>query len=114
MSEKEKLAKEPSYKVEGISIHAYLDEAGEFRWVPASQACSDVDNARKTIDLLKKMPADRRVVWVKRLDTDQAKAKCPIMKNDARICGDLDELCATYGGSNLKETNKKEGKTSNE
>jgi hypothetical protein len=103
LSEKDNTKKESAYRVEGISIQAYLDEAGEFRWIPASQACSDKDNAKKILEVLRKMPEDRCAVWVKRFDTDQAKATCPIIHNEPDLCKEFDEFFErTYDTSKLR------------
>ena len=105
----EKTKHEPVYNVKGIPIHAYLIETGEFRWIPTVQACCDKENAKKILEVLKKMPEDRRAVWASRLDTEQAKTKCPIFREEADLCKEFDEFCAAYNRSKLKRADKRKG-----
>jgi len=82
--------------MKGIRIHAYLSENGEFRWVPATVACSSKENTKDILEVLKKMPKDRRTVWTSRLDRDQTKINCPIIRDNTDICQEFDEFCAAY------------------
>ena len=102
----EKTRQEPVYTVKGIPINAYLIETGEFRWTPTSQACGDKENARKILQVLKKMPEDRRKVWASRLDTEQAKMACPIIRKETDLCEEFDQFCAAYNKSKSKRTDK--------
>ena len=86
----EKKKTELPYKIRGIPVHAYVTESGEFRWIPAAQACSDKDNAERILEVLKKMPNDRRTVWASRLDMEQTKKSCPVIRDE--LCGDFDEF----------------------
>jgi len=101
--------REPVYTVKGIPIQAYLIETGEFRWTPTSQACIDKENAKRILDVLKKMPEDRRTVWASRLDTDQAKMACPVIRTEADLCKEFDEFCAAYNRPELKRTDTRKG-----
>lgn len=106
----EKTKREQVYEVKGIPIHAYLIETGEFRWTPASEACGDRQNAKKILEVLKKMPEDRRAVWASRLDSEHAKARCPVIRDDPGLCQEFDAFCAAYDRSQEKSTNtRKEG-----
>ena len=90
----EKTKNEHAYYMKGIPIHAYLSENGEFRWIPAPVACDSKENTKDILEVLKKMPEDRRAVWGSRLDKDQAKIGCPIIRDDTDICQEFDEFCA--------------------
>jgi len=105
----EKTRQERVYEVKGIPIHVYLIETGEFRWIPTFQACGDKENAKKILEVLKKMPEDRRAVWASRLDTEQAKMTCPVIRKEADLCKEFDEFCAAYNRPKLKETDKRKG-----
>lgn len=105
----EKTKQEPVYKVKGIPIHAYLIETGEFRWIPTFQACGDRENAKKTLEVLKKMPEDRRAVWASRLDKKQAKMTCPVIRKEADLCKEFDEFCAAYSRSKPERAEKMKG-----
>jgi len=96
-----------AYELKGIPINAYLIETGEFRWTPTSQACRDKENAKKILEVLKKMPEDRRAVWASRLDTEQAKATCPIIRKEADLCNEFDQLCDAYKKPKLKRTDER-------
>jgi len=105
----EKTKQEHVYEVKGIPVHAYLLETGEFRWIPTFQACGDKENAKKILEVLRKMPEDRRAVWASRLDTEQAQITCPIIRKEADLCKEFDELCAAYSKPKLKSTDQKNG-----
>lgn len=100
---------EPVYNVKGIPINAYLIETGEFRWVPTVQICRDEESAKRILEVLKKMPEDRRAVWASRLDIEQTKMKCPIIPKEADLCKEFDEFCATYNRSKPKSADKNKG-----
>jgi len=106
---KEKKKREPVYDVKGIPIHAYLIETGEFRWIPTSEACGNRENANKILKVLRKMPEDRRSVWVSRLDAEQTKKMCPVIHEEADLCKEFDELYAAYSKPKLKRTNRAKG-----
>jgi len=105
----EKTKHEPAYKMKGIPINAYLIETGEFRWIPTAQACGDKENTKRILEVLKKMPEDRRAVWGSRLDIEQTKMKCPIIRKEPDLCKEFDQFCAAYDRTNLKRTHKKKG-----
>lgn len=105
----EKTKQEQAYEMKGIPIHAYLNETGEFRWIPASQGCRDKNQAKMILEVLKKMPEDRRAVWASRLDTQQTETTCPIIRKETDLCKELDELCAAYNKPKLKKTDQKNG-----
>jgi hypothetical protein len=105
----EKTKQEHVYEMKGIPIHAYLTETGEFRWIPTSKNCGDKNQAKTILEVLKKMPEDRRAVWASRLDTDQAETTCPIIRKEADLCKEFDELCAAYNKPKLKRTDQKNG-----
>ena len=63
-SAEEKTKNEQAYYMKGIPIHAYLSENGEFRWIPAAVACSNKENTKDILEVLKKMPEDRRLFGV--------------------------------------------------
>lgn len=98
---------ERTYELKGIPINAYLIETGEFRWTPTSQACSDKENAKKILEVLKKMPEDRRAVWASRLDKEQAKITCPIIRKEADLCKEFDEFCDAYKRPKSKGTDER-------
>jgi len=95
--------------VKGIPVQAYLIENGEFRWIPAFQACGDREKAEEMLGVLKKMPEDRRRVWASRLDTEQTKTRCPVIRKEADLCKKFDEFCAAYSKPKLKRTDKRKG-----
>ena len=113
MSEpKEKSKREGVYTVKGVPINVYLSETGDFRWIPTSPACSDSKHAKEFLEVLRKMPADRRAVWAARLDAEQAKIACPIISEDVDLCKAFDQLCTAHDKIKLKqikETNGGEG-----
>lgn len=98
----EKTKKEQVYTVKGIPVSVYLSETGDFRWIPASLACDDKEKAKEFLEVLKKMPEDRRAVWASRLDTEQAKTTCPVIRNESDLCKEFDQFCAAYNKPNLK------------
>ena len=100
------------YTVKGVPIKVYLSETGDFRWIPTSPACGDKEHAKEFLEVLQKMPTDRRAVWATRLDAEQAKIACPIINEDPDLCKTFDQLCAAYNKPKLKqikETNGGEG-----
>jgi hypothetical protein len=105
----EKTKQERAYEMKGISIHAYLTETGDFRWIPTSKSCDDKNQAKTILEVLKKMPEDRRAVWASRLDTDQAELTCPIIRKETDLCKEFDELCAAYKRPKPKRTDQKNG-----
>jgi hypothetical protein len=106
MSESEKHS-EHIYTMKGIPVNAYLSETGEFRWIPAPPACSDKTKAKEIIEVLKKMPDDRRTVWASRLDTDQIATTCPIIRTETDLCKEFDQFCAAYSKPKLETPDKK-------
>ncbi len=108
MSNSEKHS-EHIYTMKGIPVNAYLSETGEFRWIPASPACSDKIKAKEILEVLKKMPDDRRTVWASRLDPDQIETTCPIIRKEADLCKEFDEFCAAYNRPKQKSTDQNNG-----
>jgi len=104
-----KTKRERVYEVKGIPIHAYLIDTGEFRWIPTFQACGDRENAKKILEVLKKMPEDRRRVWASRLDMEQTETICPVIRKEADLSKEFDEFCAAYSKPKLKRTDKRKG-----
>lgn len=98
-----------SYHIKGIPLHAYLTETGDFKWIPTSQACVDKENAKTILDVLRKMPEDRRQVWASRLDVNEVRATCPIIKNQPDLCEQFDNLCNAYNPSKLRTAKEKKG-----
>jgi len=95
-AEENEKPKEHVYMMRGIPVHAYLTDTGEFRWIPAFEACGDKEKAKRIVEVLKKIPADRRTVWAQRLDLEEAKITCPVIRNEVDLCKDLDDLCTAY------------------
>jgi hypothetical protein len=85
---------ESFYRIKGIPINVYLDETGEFRWVPTS--CTDEKTVKKALEVLRKMPDDRRDVWGARLDREDTMARCPIIKNEPELSKEFNEFCAAH------------------
>lgn len=110
----EKTKQERVYRMEGIPISAYLSETGEFRWVPTAQACCDSQNTKRMLEVLKKMPEDRRTVWASRLDIEQTKMKCPVIRKETDLCKEFDEFCAAYDRTKKSADKRKGGERSNE
>jgi len=92
----EETEKESPYQMKGIPVNAYLIETGEFRWIPKTQACTNKEKARQILEVLKKMPDDRQRVWASRLDIEQTKTKCPVIRKEADLCREFDEYCSAY------------------
>ena len=105
----EKTKPERAYEVKGIPVHAYLIENGEFQWIPTFQACGNKDNAQRVLEVLKKMTENRRAVWASRLDKEQAKMTCPVIRKDADLCKQFDDFCTTNSRSKSKKAEKKKG-----
>jgi hypothetical protein len=110
MAESEdKTKQEPTYEMKGVAIHAYIIENGEFKWIPAAKACDNKENAKKILEVLKKMPEDRRAVWASRLDTAQIETTCPIIRKETDLCNEFDQFCAAYNKPKPKITEQKNG-----
>jgi hypothetical protein len=109
MENSENKQKESKYIMKGLPLHAFLTETGDFRWIPHSDACNSSERARETLQVLKKMPRDRRNVWGTRLDIDKTIAACPIIRQDQSISKEFDEFCEAYDTTNVKNAkpNKK-------
>jgi hypothetical protein len=105
----EKARQEGVYIVKGVPVKVYLSETGDFRWIPTSPACGDSEHAKEFLEVLKKMPEDRRAVWASRLDAEQTTITCPIIREDADLCTAFDQLCAAYNKPKLKQTEETNG-----
>jgi len=101
--------KKPLYSIKGIPLHAYLTETGDFKWIPTPQACADKEDAKTILEVLKKMPEDRRTVWASRLDINETKTTCPIIHKEPDLCEQFDEFCKAYNPSKLRKTKQKKG-----
>jgi len=109
-SEESEKPKQPVYVMKGIPVHAYLTETGEFRWIPAFEACGDREKARRIVEVLKKIPSDRRAVWAQRLDLEEAKITCPVIRDEVGLCKEFDDLCTAYRKPlTNKESDEKRG-----
>jgi chromatin segregation and condensation protein Rec8/ScpA/Scc1 (kleisin family) len=95
--------------MKGIPIYVYLNETGEFRWIPTSEACDDKEKAKEILKILRKMPEDRRAVWASKLDQDEAKTKCPVIPKEADLCKEFDDLCSSYNRPKPEKSKEKEG-----
>jgi len=115
-NEEDEKPKEPVYVMRGIPVHAYLNETGEFRWIPAFEACCDSAKAQRIVEVLRKMPADRRAVWAQRLDLEEAKVACPVISREADLCKQFDDLCTAYTKSlgDRPDEKRKGGESLNE
>ena len=94
--------KESAYVMKGLPLLGFLTETGDFRWVPHRDACNSSERARETLEVLKKMPLDRRNVWGTRLDVDKTIATCPIIRQDQDLSKEFDEFCEVYDASKVK------------
>jgi len=107
--ENEKIT-EQIYEMKGIAGHFYLTENGEFKWIPSSTACGCKENTKRILEVLKKMPDDRRAVWAQRLDLEEAKIACPMIRNEVDLCAEFDDLCTAYRKPlTNKESDEKRG-----
>lgn len=95
--------------MKGVPINVYLNETGEFLWVPTSNTCCDEDSAKRTLTVLKKMPADRRAVWVPRLDREETMARCPVIQNKPELSKGFEEFLAAHDGKRLKTKQENDG-----
>jgi hypothetical protein len=109
LSESEKKPQEKVYEMKGVPISVYLNETGEFLWVLTSDACSDEESVKRTLMVLKKMPADRRTVWVPRLDREETMARCPIIQSKPELSKVFDEFLAAHDGKRLKTSQENDG-----
>jgi hypothetical protein len=92
----EKPNQELTYSVKGIPVSVYLNQKGDFYWTPTKPACQDKEKAKEFLELLQKMPEDRRAVWATRLDAEQTVTTCPIIRQEADLCKEFDGICAAY------------------
>jgi len=107
MTEQTEKRAEYVYTMKGIPVNVYLSETGEFRWIPDSHACGNKEKAKEILEVLKKMPEDRRAVWASRLDTHQIETTCPIIRKEADLCKEFDQFCAAYNKPNSKSPDTK-------
>ena len=87
------------YRMKGMPLNVDIDETGEFRCVPDPSACEGKEGAKTILDVFRKMPQDRREVWVSRLDHEETFKRCPVIKKDPELSREFDELYAAYGKS---------------
>ena len=97
---------EPPYSMKGIPINAYLSENGEFKWIPNTTACNNKENTKNILEVLKKMPEDRRAVWAARLDKEQTLTTCPIIQNESDLRKEFDEISTAYNKPKPEKTEK--------
>jgi hypothetical protein len=98
----ENIQKESAYIMKGLPLLGFLTETGDFRWIPHKDACNSSERARETLEVLKKMPIDRRNVWGTRLDFDKTIATCPIIRQDQDLSKEFDDFCLAYDTSKVK------------
>lgn len=48
------------------------------------------------MEVLNKMPGDRRDVWAPRLDREDTIARCPVIKNEPELSKEFNEFCAAH------------------
>lgn len=87
------------YQKPSFTAEVNIDSTGEFAWRPHRGSCLTKKAALEAIQALNQMPADRRAVWVKRLDLSESVKVCPILKGDKEVAEALDELVSAYKGS---------------
>lgn len=109
MSDLEKKPQEKVYEMKGFPINVYLNETGEFLWVPTPSACSDEDSAKKTLTVLKKIPADRIAVWLPRLDREETMARCPIIQDNPELSKGFGEFLAAHDQRRLRTSQENDG-----
>jgi hypothetical protein len=109
LSESDKKPQGKAYEMKGVPISVYLNETGEFLWILSSDACSDEDSVRKTLTVLKKMPIDRRAVWVPRLDREETMTRCPVIQSIPELLKGFEELLATHDYKKLKTNQENDG-----
>lgn len=102
MSNEEQRRPRQSFTIRGIETLVYLTETGDFRWIPASEACKNSERTRRILEVLDSMPEDRREVWASRLDVAQTKANCPIINQEDEIRREFDALGAVYDAAKLR------------
>jgi len=114
--EESKKPTERVYELKGIPGHFYLTETGEFKWIPAFEACSDREKAKRILEVLREMPADRRAVWAQRLDFEEAKITCPLIRKEVDLSKGFDDLFTTYAKPVVTRPDEKRkgGEPSNE
>jgi hypothetical protein len=57
---------------------------------------------KMTMDVVRKMPRDRRDVWGTRLDREETIARCPVIRSKIELSKEFDEFCAAYDKNLLK------------
>jgi len=92
------IEEEKPYKKPEFSAEVNVDSSGEFAWRLQKLSCMTREAALETITALKQMPADRRAVWVKRLDVEESVKGCPILRKDEEVAKAFDELVSAYKG----------------
>ena len=110
MSEaKDKQKDNSDYIIKGFSAKTYLSQTGDFRWTPTAPTCNNIEKAEEFLEVLQKMPTDRRNVWTARLDTQQTLKTCPIIRKNPKLHKNFDQLTAAYNDQNPKNSNKQSG-----
>lgn len=90
---------EKPYKKPEFTAEVNLDATGEFAWKIQKGSCLTREAARKVLQALQQMPADRRAVWVRRLDLPASIEGCPVLKEDKEISKELNDLVDAYRGA---------------
>lgn len=90
---------ERPYKKPEFSAEVSIDSTGEFAWRLQKGSCLTREKAEEALKALQQMPADRRAVWVKRLDVAESVKGCPILRQDKEIAKALDDLVSAYKGA---------------
>lgn len=62
MSTTEKKKQEPPYTLKGIPTNSFVIQTGDFGWIPHASACNDKEHALAILEVLGKMPKDKRLV----------------------------------------------------
>jgi hypothetical protein len=89
----------PPFKRRRLPGQIDLDDSGEFAWVLSPEACGTEEEAKESLDILEKLPAERRSVLVKRLDRDGTLLQCPCIRNSPVLSKKLDDLVSAYRGA---------------
>jgi hypothetical protein len=71
---------------------------GNFSAVLSGPSCYDPEKIREALQILRDMPADRRAVWLKRLDLRGTMDRCPLIKDDPKVSKEFEDLVSAYKG----------------
>lgn len=93
------IEEEEPYRKPEFSAEVSIDSTGEFAWRLQKASCLTREKAEEALKALQQMPADRRAVWVKRLDVAESVRVCPILRQDKEIAKELEDLVSAYSGA---------------